>query len=89
MVKEALPTGVPKPSNYFVFNTRLEIFRDARVREALSYLFDFEWVNRSYFFDLYRRTVGYFDGSELSSHERPADARERPLLASFPDAVRT
>ena len=88
VVKEALPTGVPKPSNYFVFNTRREIFRDARVREALSYLFDFEWVNRSYFFDLYRRTVGYFDGSELSSHGRPADARERALLASFPDAVR-
>ena len=88
MVKEAFQTGLPKPSNYFVFNTRREIFRDARVREALSYLFDFEWVNRSYFFELYRRTAGYFDGSELSSHRRPADARERELLARFPDAVR-
>jgi peptide/nickel transport system substrate-binding protein len=88
VVKEAFRTGLPKPSNYFVFNTRREIFRDARVREALSYLFDFEWVNRNYFFDLYRRTAGYFDGSELSSHGRPADARERALLASFPDAVR-
>ena len=58
------------------------------MREALSYLFDFEWVNRSYFFELYRRTAGYFDGSELSSHRRPADARERELLARFPDAVR-
>jgi peptide/nickel transport system substrate-binding protein len=88
VVKEAFHTGLPKPSNYFVFNTRREIFRDARVREALSYLFDFEWVNRSYFFELYRRTAGYFDGSELSSHRRPADARERELLARFPDAVR-
>jgi peptide/nickel transport system substrate-binding protein len=88
VVKDALPTGLPKPSNYFVFNTRREIFRDARVREALFYLFDFEWVNRNYFFDLYRRTAGYFDGSELSSHGRSADARERALLASFPDAVR-
>jgi peptide/nickel transport system substrate-binding protein len=89
VVKEAYLTGLPKPSNYFVFNTRREVFRDARVREALSYLFDFEWVNRSYFFDLYRRTAGYFDGSELSSHGRPADAHERALLASFPDAVRS
>jgi peptide/nickel transport system substrate-binding protein len=88
VVKEAFQTGLPKPSNYFVFNTRREIFQDARVREALSYLFDFEWVNRSYFFELYRRTAGYFDGSELSSHRRPADARERELLARFPDAVR-
>ncbi|HEY2185701.1 MAG TPA: extracellular solute-binding protein [Xanthobacteraceae bacterium] len=88
VAKETFPTGVPKPSSYFVFNTRREEFRDPRVREALSYLFDFEWVNRNYFFDLYRRTVGYFDGSELSSHGRPADVRERVLLAPFPDAVR-
>jgi peptide/nickel transport system substrate-binding protein len=51
-------------------------------------LFDFEWINHNLFFDLYRRTAGYFDGSELSSHGRPADAQERKLLAPFPDAVR-
>jgi peptide/nickel transport system substrate-binding protein len=88
VLKEALPTGVPKVSTYFVFNTRRAIFSDIRVREALLLLFDFEWINHSYFFDLYRRTAGYFDGSELSSHGRPADAQERALLAPFPGAVR-
>src|SRR6185312_15990823 len=29
-----------------------------------------------------------FDGCELSAHRRPASARERELLAPFPDAVR-
>jgi peptide/nickel transport system substrate-binding protein len=88
VVKEAFPTGLPKPSSYFVFNTRRGVFRDVRVREAISLLFDFEWINHSYFFDLYRRTAGYFDGSELSSHGRAASARERELLAPFGDAVR-
>jgi peptide/nickel transport system substrate-binding protein len=88
VLKEALPTGVPKTSTYFVFNTRRAIFSDIRVREALLLLFDFEWINHSYFFDLYRRTASYFDGSELSSHGRPADERERALLAPFPGAVR-
>ena len=88
VVKEAFPTGLPKPSSFFVFNTRRPVFHDVRVREAISYLFDFEWINHSYFFDLYRRTASYFDGSELSSHGRPADARERDLLAPFGDAVR-
>jgi peptide/nickel transport system substrate-binding protein len=88
VIKEAFPTGVPKTSAYFVFNTRRAIFSDLRVREAISLLFDFEWINHSYFFDLYRRTASYFDGSELSSHGRPADGRERTLLAPFPDAVR-
>jgi peptide/nickel transport system substrate-binding protein len=89
VVKEALPTGTPKASSFLVFNTRRAIFADIRVREALLLLFDFEWINHSYFFDLYQRTASYFDGSELSSHGRPADARERALLAPFPDAVRS
>ncbi len=88
VVKESFPTGVPKSSSYFVFNTRRPVFADARVREAISYLFDFEWINHSYFFDLYRRTTSYFEGSELSSHGRPADLREQALLAPYPDAVR-
>jgi peptide/nickel transport system substrate-binding protein len=88
VIKEALPTGVPKTSSFFVFNTRRAMFSDIRVREAILLLFDFEWINHSYFFDLYRRTASYFDGSELSSHGRPADGRERALLAPFPNAVR-
>jgi peptide/nickel transport system substrate-binding protein len=89
VLKEELATGVPKASSYYVFNTRRAIFSDIRVREAISLLFDFEWINHGYFFDLYRRTASYFEGSELSSHRRPADARERALLASFAGAVRT
>jgi peptide/nickel transport system substrate-binding protein len=88
VIKEALPTGMPKASAFFVFNTRRAIFSDIRVREAISLLLDFEWINHSYFFDLYQRTASYFDGSELSSHGRPADARENALLAAFADAVR-
>jgi peptide/nickel transport system substrate-binding protein len=88
VLKEALPTGVPKASSYFVFNTRRAVFSDIRAREAISLLFDFEWINHGYFFDLYQRSASYFDGSELSSHGRPADQREKALLAPFAEAVR-
>src|SRR6266702_6045156 len=88
VIKEALPTGVPKASAFFIFNTRRAIFSDIRVREAISLLFDFEWINHGYFFDLYQRSASYFDGSELSSHGRPADQREKALLAPFAEAVR-
>lgn len=88
VVKEAFSSGLPKPSFNFVYNTRRAPFADIRVREAVAMLFDFEWVNHSIFFDLYRRSGSYFEGSELSARGRPADAPERALLASFPDAVR-
>jgi peptide/nickel transport system substrate-binding protein len=88
VVKDVFPNGLPKVTQDFVFNTRRPIFADIRVREAILGLFDFKWINHSFFFDLYERSAGYFDGSELSAYHRPADARERALLSAFPDAVR-
>jgi peptide/nickel transport system substrate-binding protein len=88
VIAEALPNGQPKGMEGFVFNTRRPLFADVRVREALGLLFDFEWINHNYFFDLYRRTGSYFEGSELSARGRPADGRERELLAAYPNAVR-
>ena len=79
---------MPKAFSGFVFNTRRPIFADIRVREAIGLLFDFEWLNHNFFFDRYQRSASYFEGSELSARGRPADARERALLAPFPDAVR-
>ena len=68
VVKEDMPYGLPKGMNGLVFNTRRAIFSDVRVREAILQLFDFEWINHNYFFDLYKRTASYFDGCDLSAH---------------------
>ncbi len=78
--REVIPTRLPKPLAAFVFNTRRALFADRRVREALLFTFDFEWANSNLFHNLYRRTHGYFDGSELSSIGRPADVMERQLM---------
>ena len=88
VVKEEFPYGLPKGMQGLVFNTRRPMFADVRVREALLHLFDFEWINHTYFFDLYKRTASYFDGCDLSAHGVPANARERELLAPFPGVVR-
>ena len=88
VVKEIFPYGLPKGMQGLVFNTRRPMFGDVRVREAILHLFDFEWINHTYFFDLYKRTASYFDGCDLSAHGLPADAQERELLKPFPDAVR-
>jgi peptide/nickel transport system substrate-binding protein len=80
---------MPKGMSGLVFNTRRAVFDDVRVREAVGLLFDFEWVNRNFFFGRYARTASYFEGSELAFRGRAADARERQLLAPFPGAVRS
>jgi peptide/nickel transport system substrate-binding protein len=88
VVRETISTGLPKPSFFFIFNTRHPMFGDIRVREAISLLYDFSWINRNLFFGLYGEVASYYQGSELSSYGRPADERERALLAPFPEAVR-
>ena len=88
VVKAALPVETPAGMSALVFNTRRPLFADRRVREALIKLFDFAWVNRTLFHGQYARTESYFARSELSSHGKPADERERALLAPYPDAVK-
>ncbi|MEW6449852.1 MAG: extracellular solute-binding protein [Pseudomonadota bacterium] len=88
IVKEGFPTGMPKGLSGLVFNTRRPMFADVRVREAIGLLFDFEWVNHNFFFDKYKRTASYFEGSELSARGRPADEKEKALLAPYPNAAR-
>jgi peptide/nickel transport system substrate-binding protein len=88
VVKEEFAYGLPKIMTALVFNTRRPVFADVRVREAISILFDFEWINRSFFFGRFRRTASFFEGSELAARGRSAGAAERALLAPFPGAVR-
>jgi len=87
-VKDAIPVRTPKGMAGLVFNTRKPVFSDIRTREALGYLFDFEWVNAVLFEGVYKRTGSYFQGSELASSGKPASLGELALLAPFLDAVR-
>jgi peptide/nickel transport system substrate-binding protein len=83
IVRDTVTSGMPQPSQFLVFNTRHQVFADIRVRRALTLLFDFDWINRNYFFGLYRRSAGYFAGSDLSAYGRPADATELALLQPY------
>ncbi|MGE0240912.1 MAG: extracellular solute-binding protein [Parvibaculaceae bacterium] len=80
VVRERIEQKTPAPAAGFAFNTRRPLFRDPLVRRALVEAFDFEWLNANIFFGLYRRTQGYYAGSELSYLGHQADARELALL---------
>ena len=88
VIKREFDTGLPSGMSGLVFNTRRPAFKDPRVRRAFNLLFDAEWMNRNLFNGLFKRTESYFERSYLSSHGRPADARERALLAPFAEFVK-
>lgn len=70
----------------FAFNLRRKQFRDVRVRRAFNLAFNFEWANKSMFFDQYRRTSSYFDNSELKA-SGPPSAEEKEILEPLHDAL--
>lgn len=66
----------------FLFNTRRTMFKDRRVRKAISLAMDFEWSNRNLFFNQYQRCNSYFSNSALASSGIP-QGDELLLLEPF------
>jgi microcin C transport system substrate-binding protein len=81
-----IPDENPSGAQGFFINTRREKFTDRRVRKALDYAFDFEWMNKYVFFDQYKRTDSYFVNSDLKSEGPPSEA-ELKLLEPFRDKL--
>lgn len=75
-------TATPSGMRAMIFNTRQDKFADQRIREAFTYLFDFEWVNANLYSGAYQRTASLFHNSELSSFQRPIDDAEKALLGN-------
>ncbi len=68
--------------NAFAFNTRKEIFQDPRVRLALAYVFDFDWLNKSMYQGALTRTTSFFDNTEFAAKGLPT-GKELALLEPF------
>ena len=65
-----------------MFNTRKPMFQDARVRHALAFAFDYDWLNRMTFYGQYKRLNSYFDDSPFAAQGEPSEA-ELALLAPY------
>ncbi|PPD30127.1 MAG: ABC transporter substrate-binding protein [Hyphomicrobium sp.] len=83
IVKRELETTVPAGMTALAFNTRRSHFQDTRVRQALIRLFNFEFLNKSLYFGLFKRTESYFERSVLSAARRPLDLEESRLLKPY------
>ncbi|NAX23082.1 extracellular solute-binding protein [Vibrio sp. V39_P1S14PM300] len=84
--KQEIPHQQPAAAMGFVFNTERPVFKDPRVREALSYGMDFEWMNKNMFYDQYTRTRSYFQNTDYEAKGTPG-AGERAVLEPFKDQL--
>jgi len=86
LIKAEIPTRLPEGTQGFFFNTRRPIFADVRVREAISLLFPFEFLNQSLFFGLYERIDSYFENSDMAASGIP-EGQETEILEPYRDRL--
>lgn len=88
--RDVLKDETPSGAQGWFLNTRRPKFKDAKLREALIYAFDFEWTNRTIMYGSYDRTHSVFQNSDLMANGKPG-ADELKLLEAFrgkvPDEV--
>ncbi|MGX1927145.1 extracellular solute-binding protein [Vibrio sp. NH-7] len=86
IVKEEIAHERPANAQAFVFNTQQAIFKDPKVRQALNYAMDFEWMNNNLFYNQYTRTRSYFQNTEYEAKGTP-QGDELALLTKYKDQL--
>jgi microcin C transport system substrate-binding protein len=88
--RDIVPDDTPSGAQGWFFNTRLEKFKDRRLREAFIYAFDFEWTNKTIMYGSYERTHSVFQNSDMMAVGKPAGdeaALLEPFRGQVPDEV--
>ncbi|MBM9612733.1 ABC transporter substrate-binding protein [Desulfobulbus rhabdoformis] len=82
LIKKIFPHKNNAGIQGFAFNIRRPLFADVRVRQALGLALDFEWTNKTLFFDQYTRNTSYFSNSSYAATGLPSPG-ELALLTPF------
>jgi microcin C transport system substrate-binding protein len=88
--KELIPNKIPQGMQAFTFNLRKAKFADRRVREAIALSMDFEWLNKSLFYNAYSRNRSFFLNTPFEARDVPNAAEAKllePYRAQLPEAL--
>lgn len=87
---EKLPDNNPSGAQGYWINLRRDKFSDPLVREAIAMVFNFEWSNKTLFYDSYLRTDSFWENSHLQASGMPSSeelALLEPLRGQIPESV--
>jgi microcin C transport system substrate-binding protein len=88
--RRTLPDDTPSGGQGWFINTRRDKFKSPKLREALSYAFDFEWTNKSIMYGAYKRSYSVFQNSNMTAEGKPTEAELKllePFRGKVPDEV--
>ncbi len=86
MVTRVVPDENPRGIGAFFFNLRQPQFHDKRVREAITFLYDFEAIQRTLLYGHYKRIRSYFPNSDYGA-SGPPTSQELTILEPFMENI--
>ncbi|MBY0467156.1 MAG: extracellular solute-binding protein, partial [Burkholderiales bacterium] len=86
LVKAEFKHRLPSGFQSYVLNTRRDLLKDVRVRQALGLAMDYEWMNRQMFYNAYQRVNGLFGNTDCQATAEPS-APELALLQRWRSQV--
>ena len=80
--KETYLHHMPFSYQPFILNLRNPLFQDLRVRKAIEIVFDFDWLNKTLFFNRYQRSLSFFGNTPFAAKSVPSE-EEKQVLESW------
>lgn len=71
LLKLKIPNKIPRGMQAFLFNIRRDKFQDPKVREAIGLTMDYEWMNKTLFYEAYTRSNSFFQNTEFQAPRLP------------------
>ena len=88
--REEIPDPRPQGPQMFWLNSRRKQFQDRRIREAMTYCFDYEWMNQNLMYSSYGRMHSFFENSDMKASGKPPPEELKllePWRGRIPDAA--
>jgi len=83
---EQIPDGNPQSNQGIWLNLRKPQFDNIKTREALQHLFNFEWTNKTVFYDSYSRSDSFWENTPMQASGMIPDD-ELALLEPYRDQL--
>lgn len=86
IIKDEIPNRAPKPLVALVMNAKRAPFTDRNVRQAVGYMLDFEFLNRTLFYGEYTRHESFFQDTPYKAQASP-EGLELEVLNQYKDQL--
>ena len=86
IIKNTFSKYSPSGIEAIILNTRKPLFQEINVRQAISLLFPYEFINKIVNHGLLKQTLGPWDNSELSARSNPSQMA-KTILSQYQDDI--